>query len=282
MAQQRFCSIANLLQIDTGESGSLPKRRTMIRSCINRVLQRHPLRRCLSTAPSLTQPTEDSTLLLTEKDSKDFFRVNELVTVENLFKARVHFGHREGMLNENMRPYVFGKRLGVIIIDLEETARRMRLALNVTADIAYRGGIILFLHTSRQSGYLVEEAAKECGEYAHCRKWRSEIFTDSRKIFGSVTRLPDLVVMFSTMVLQEMSPAVTISARMMIPTVAICDTNCNPTLITYPVPGNDDSPQSIEHYCHLFKTAVLNGKAKRKEILEKYGEEFYNKTLEVY
>lgn len=215
------------------------------------------------------------------EDRKDFFKLKNLFTIEDLMKSRVHFGHKEGMLNGHMRPYIFGKRLGVLIFDLEKTAKLLDQALHVTAEIAYRSGIILFIYQSRQSGHLVEDMAKECGEYAFCRRWINEAFTDSQKTFGAVTRLPDLVVLFSVLEkVNETHKAIIMSAKMLIPTVGICDTNANPTLVTYPVPGNDDTPQSIELYCRLFKTAVMNGKAKKKEILEKYGQDFYNKTLE--
>lgn len=202
-------------------------------------------------------------------------------TVEDLINARAHFGHKEGLLNPHMRPYIFGKRLGVLIFDLEQTVKLLNRALDVTAEIAYRNGIIMFTSVSRQNGYMVEEAAKECGEYAYCRRWRSQVFTNSQRIFGAVTRLPDLMILFSTMNIENgVHQAVNMSAKMLIPTIAICDTNSDPTLITYPVPGNDDSPQSIEYYSHLFKTAVLNGKTKRKEVIDEFGEEFYNKTLD--
>lgn len=197
-------------------------------------------------------------------------------------ESRVHFGHKDGMLDPQMRPYIFGKRLGVLIFDLDKTARLLDQALHVTAEIAYRNGIILFVHQSKQNGHYVEDAAKECGEYAYCTRWKNEILTDPQNKFGAVTRLPDLMLIFSVVErVNELHRAVTMAASMLIPTVGICDTNADPTIVTYPVPGNDDSPQSIEIYARLFKTAVLKGKEKRKEILEKQGEDYYNKSLEV-
>lgn len=272
MAQKLLASAANLL------SRNLLPRSTDLRKSVPQT----QIWRCLvdqCVQPSMKK--DESTLLLSDEDKKDFFRLNDLFTVEDLFRARVYFGHKERLLHSEMRPYIFGKRLGALIFDLDITAKLMRQALNVTAEIAYRAGIILFINSSRQSAHLVEEAAKECGEYAHCRRWRNEVFTDSANLFGAVTRLPDLVVLFNTFdMFNETHKAVDMSAKMLIPTVGICDTNSDPTIITYPVPGNDDSPQAIELYCHLFKTAILKGKAKRKEIIEKYGEEFYNKTLD--
>jgi len=213
---------------------------------------------------------------------ENFFGLNKLFTIEDLMESRVHFGHKETMLDPHMRPYIFGKRLGVLIFDLDKTAPLLNQALNVTAEIAYRNGIILFVHQSRQNAHFVEDAAKECGEYAYCQRWRNEILTDSTKKFGAITRLPDLIILFSVLEkVNNLHAAVTSAAKMLIPTVGICDTNADPTLVTYPVPGNDDSPQSIELYARLFKTAVLNGKARRQEILEKQGEDFYYKSLEV-
>lgn len=242
----------------------------------DRILQSNPIQ-----ASAEPLPTSESIFEMHNLDRKNFFGLNDLFTVEDLLKARVHFGHKEGLLNKHMRPFIFGKRLGVLIIDLDQAAERLRQALNVTAEIAYRNGIIMFVHRSRQTGYLVEEAAKECGEYAYCRRWRNQVFTNSQRLFGAVTRLPDLVILFSTIDMQEPThKAVKMAAKMLIPTIGICDTNSDPTLITYPVPGNDDTPESIEFYCNAFKTAVLRGKEKRKEILEKYGEDFYYKTLE--
>lgn len=199
----------------------------------------------------------------------DYFGIHRLFTVEDLFKAKVHLGHKEGTLNNHMRGYLYGSRLGHCIIDLDKTAKYLRLALNVTAHVAYRGGIVLFLNRSAQNGHLVERMAMECEEYSHTRFWRGGIFTNSKVQFGAVTRLPDLCVFLNTQNnVLDMHMAVKDSAKMAIPTVGIVDTNCNPNLITYPVPGNDDTPSAIELYCKLFKDAVLLGKEKRRKSSE--------------
>lgn len=199
----------------------------------------------------------------------DFFHVHNLFTVQDLFNARVHYGHKEGTLNKNMRPFLFGSRLGHLIIDLDQTAELLREALNFTAHIAFRDGLILFISKNPQSSYIIEKTAKECKEYAHTRFWKSGTFTDSVKEFGAVTRLPDLCIFFHTFdnVLNP-HPAIVHAAKMCIPTVAIVDTNCDPNLITYPVPGNDDSPCAIELYCKLFREAILRGKSVKKLLLQ--------------
>lgn len=198
----------------------------------------------------------------------DFFGVHKLFTVKDLFEARVHLGHKEGSLNDHMRPYLFGSRLGHLIIDLDQTAELLRDALNFAAHIAFRGGIILFITRHPQCVHLVEKTAKECGEYAHVRPFRLGTFTNSTKEFGSVTRLPDLCIFLSTLdTILHTHVAVKDAAKMCIPSIGIVDTNTNPCLITYPVPGNDDTPCAIELYCELFKIAITRGKDARAKLL---------------
>lgn len=161
---------------------------------------------------------------------------------------------------------MYGLRLGHCIFDLDQTAVFLRQALNVAAHIAYRDGIILFLNRGAQNAHLVEKTAMECGEFAHTRYWRGGILTNANVQFKAVTRLPDLCIFFNTLnnvMIQHV--AVRDAAKMNIPTIGIVDSNCNPNLITYPVPGNDDSTVSIEFYCKVFKQAILRGKQKRIE-----------------
>ncbi|XP_069121008.1 small ribosomal subunit protein uS2m-like [Argopecten irradians] len=196
----------------------------------------------------------------------DYFQVKSLVKVEELFEAGVHFGHKSGVRDEYMVPYIYGNRVGVDILDLEQTVENMKIALNFLAHIAYRGGVILFISKHALSMPLVERTASEAGEYSHCRYWRGGTFTNATQQFGSVIRLPDTCIFLSTVnSVFEQHRAVVESAKMMIPTVGIVDTNSDPRLITYPIPGNDDSLTSIELYCRLFKEAILKGKQKRKE-----------------
>lgn len=197
----------------------------------------------------------------------DFFKVHNLFTVRDLFDARVHYGHKEGSMDDRMRSFIYGSRMGHLIIDLDQTAEYLRQALNFTAHIAFRGGIILMFHRGAQNAHLVERTAIECGEYSHTRFWRGGIFTNANIQFKAVTRLPDLCIFFNTLnnILTQHT-AIRDAAKMGIPTVGIVDTNCNPNLLTYPVPGNDDTPASVELYCKLFKEAIKRGKQKRAEL----------------
>ncbi|KAK7861933.1 hypothetical protein R5R35_009394 [Gryllus longicercus] len=199
----------------------------------------------------------------------DYFKVHELFTISDLFEARVHYGHKIGSLNEYMKPYIFGSRQDHLIFDLDITARHLRQALNFTAHIAYQGGIILFISRNAQMAHTVETTALDCKEFAHTRYWRGGIFTNSQCIFGATTRLPDLCIFLNTLnnILTQHT-AVVEAAKMNIPSVGIVDTNCNPLLLTYPVPGNDDTPCAIELYCKLFKEAILRGKEHRQKDID--------------
>lgn len=204
----------------------------------------------------------------------DFFRVHKLFTIEDLFKARVHYGHKLGSLDDHMRPYLFGSRQEHLIFDLDITADHLRRALNFAAHVAFRDGIILLFCRNAQNAHLVDRTAKECGEYSHTRFWRGGVFTNADKQFGNATRLPDLCIFFNTLnnILNQHT-AVRDSAKMSIPTIGIVDSNCNPSLITYPVPGNDDTPVAIELYCKLFKTAILRGKEAREKVRKTFDDQ---------
>ncbi|XP_063287684.1 small ribosomal subunit protein uS2m [Pelobates fuscus] len=202
----------------------------------------------------------------------DFFNVKELLSIKDLFEARVHLGHKKGCRHRLMEPYIFGCRLEQDIIDLDQTLSHLHLALNITAHIAYRKGIILFISRNRQFTHLVECTAKECGEYAHVRYWQGGLLTNAPVQYGSGVRLPDLIVFLNTLNnVFEQHVAVRDAAKMNIPTVGIVDTNCNPSLITYPVPANDDTPAAVELYCRLFKMTINRAKDKRKQMEILYG-----------
>lgn len=111
----------------------------------------------------------------------------------------------------------------------------------------------------------------EVGEYAYCKQWKSGSFTDSARRYGSVIRLPDMCIFFHTHdKMNEPHAGLNEASKMLIPTVAICDTDIDPSQITFPIPGNDDSMTSVQLYVRLFKEAIMRGKNKRAE-LEKQG-----------
>lgn len=118
----------------------------------------------------------------------DYFSVANMFKIRDLMEARVHFGHTEGSLNERMKPYLFGSRLGHTIFDLDQTAAHLTRALNVTAHTALQGGIILFFGRSAINAHLIEKTALECGEFAHTKYWRGGTFTNSTVQFKAVSR----------------------------------------------------------------------------------------------
>lgn len=222
-----------------------------------------PLNKSKVTVTKETE-REDPTL-----SHPDFFNVHNLFTVSDLFNARAHYGHKQGSLDDKMKSYIYGSRLGHLIFDLDQTAEHLRLALNFTAHVAFRGGIILFFNRNALNAHTVEKTAMDCGEHSHTRFWRGGVFTNANVQFDAVTRLPDLCIFFSTLNnIMSQHTAVRDAAKMNIPSIGIIDSNCNPDLITYPIPANDDSPAAVELYCKLFKEAILRGKKIRRELFE--------------
>ncbi|CAD5111927.1 DgyrCDS1188 [Dimorphilus gyrociliatus] len=194
-------------------------------------------------------------------EEEDFFKVRDMVTLNDLFENRIHLGHKKGVRNQYMTPYIYGNRLQCDIIDLDQTLPLLHSALNFTAHIASRGGVILFVSRHRETTPLVQKTAQECGEYAHCHYWSGGLFTNSTVLFGTTIRLPDLLIFpYTHNSIMERHVAIKEAAKLNIPTVGIVDTNSDPRLITYPVPGNDDSKDSIQLYLRLFKEAIMKGK----------------------
>ena len=194
---------------------------------------------------------------------RDFFGVSNLFSVSDLFNARVHLGHAASATDPRMRQFVFGKRFGHAVIDLDQTALLLRQALNFTAHLAHRGGIILFVARQPHLTHTVEKAAMECGEFAHCRNWKGNMFSS----YGANVRLPDLVVLVNTRdgVKYDPHPAIADAAKFGVPTAAVVDTDCNPNIVSYPIPGNDDSIQAVQLYLNLFKEAIWAGKKQREK-----------------
>nr|CDS31065.1 28S ribosomal protein S2 mitochondrial [Hymenolepis microstoma] len=221
------------------------------------------LKRALSTSEN---PVSSSTpVLIDPLQSPDYFGLRDIISVEQLLKARVHFGHKSLLRNPYMTPYLFGTRQGVDIFDLEQTAELLFDALNFTAHIAYRGGIILFMIQHQQMMHLVEKTAKMVGEYSYCRQWGGGVFTDSTNFYRSTTRLPDLIIMLNTVnPVGSNHVAVRDAAKMLIPTVGVVDSNCDPRLVTYPIPGNDDSPIAIRYWCGIFAETISHAKRRKR------------------
>nr|ALS04155.1 mitochondrial 28S ribosomal protein S2 [Acartia pacifica] len=186
---------------------------------------------------------------------QDYFGVHNLFTVKDLFDARVHLGHKDTAMDPRMKQFIFGNRFGQSIIDLDQTTLHLRQALNFLAHIVYRGGIVMFVCRQPQLIHMVDKAAIDCGEFSFTRRWKSEVFTSPLAAFSQQVRLPDLVIVLHTKTSDQYADhkVVVDAAKVFIPTIGIVDTDCNPNLVTYPVPGNDDSIESANFYLEMFK-----------------------------
>ena len=219
-------------------------------------------------------------------------------TMRQLLEAGVHFGHQTRRWNPKMRPYLFGARNGVHVIDLEQTVPLLHQALVALRDAAAAGGRILFVGTKRQASEPIAGTARRCGQYYVNHRWLGGMLTNWKAISGSIKTLaeleatladesagltkkellqlvrrrnklelalggirdmggvPDMLVVIDT---NKEDIAILEARKLGIPVVAIIDSNCDPDLITHPIPGNDDAIRAINLYCDLFARAVIDG-----------------------
>jgi small subunit ribosomal protein S2 len=235
----------------------------------------------------------------------------ELMT--ELLEAGVHFGHQTKRWNPKMKPYIFDKRNAIYIINLGVTVRQLDAATQFLADVARRGGKILFVGCKKQAQEAIKEAAVACGQFYVNQRWLGGTLTNLQTIRKSVGRLKyieeiDKDPNFSKMGKQELAAlrregeklrrnlegiremqklpdaiividttreaiAVAESVRLNIPTVAIVDTNADPSLVSYPIAGNDDAIRAIRILLQKLVTAIASGagESSRREEVEMAG-----------
>ncbi|CAP22735.1 Protein CBR-MRPS-2 [Caenorhabditis briggsae] len=216
------------------------------------------------------QPTVLKPFVSASLQHEDLFNFEKLVHVDEMFKARLHYGHKIGTVNNNMKWALYGERLGVCVFDLDITKQYLVRALNFVAHVAMRGGMILFVTSNRDTMFDVEKAAEEVGQYSHVRKWQSGTLTNTRQLLGASVRLPDAVFFLSTLTsLGENHPAIIEAAKMTIPTIGVVDSNSDPAYLTYLIPANDDTPQSTEYLLRMFKEAIRKGQDERKRLQQR-------------
>lgn len=219
-------------------------------------------------------------------------------TMRQLLEAGVHFGHTTRRWNPKMKPFIFGERNGIHIIDLEQTVPMLQQALQAVRDVAASGGRILFVGTKRQAQQIVKESAGKSGQYYVNHRWLGGMLTNWKTISGSIKRLKEMDARLegdhqgltkkellqlqrdrdkldlSLGGIREMgnlpdilfiidtnkeSIAVQEANNLGIPVVAVIDSNSSPDGITYPIPGNDDAMRAINLYCDLMTGAILDG-----------------------
>ena len=221
------------------------------------------------------------------------------VSMKSLLEAGVHFGHQTRRWNPKMAKYIFGSRNNIHIIDLSKTVKELKKALKFLQDTAAQGNEILFVGTTKQAQESVGEAAVRCGSPYVKERWLGGMLTNYDTIQKSIGRLKEIERMKSEKILDVLSkkerarlektrlrlekslcgvkdmdglpavlfiidPMVEMTAvmeakKMYIPIVAVCDTNSNPDLIDYTIPGNDDAVRSIKLFCGYVADAILEG-----------------------
>ena len=219
-------------------------------------------------------------------------------TMRQLLEAGVHFGHHTRRWNPKMKPYLFGVRNGVHIIDLTKTVPLLEQALQQVRQVVSNGGRVLFVGTKAAAAERVADAAKRCGQYYVNHRWLGGMITNWQTISASIKRLRELDERLKGDVLgltkkeqldltrerdklerslggiKEMGGtpdmlfiidtnkeaiAVLEARKRGIPIVAVLDSNSDPDGIDYPIPGNDDAIRAVSLYCDLMSSAVLDG-----------------------
>ena len=234
------------------------------------------------------------------------------VLVKELIEAGVHFGHRASRWNPKMRPYIYGRRNLIHIIDVRETIRGLIRAKKYVSQVAGGGSLVLFVGTKRQAAETIDREAKRCGMPCVGDRWLGGALTNFRTIRSRLTRLEELDALKNSEQLaaysKKMQSALNREHRKMlrnldgmrtmnrlpeclividpkkeknavrearslgITTVALIDTDCDPDLVDLPIPGNDDSIRSIELVVQQLADAVLEGKANAVTIAAKKAE----------
>jgi small subunit ribosomal protein S2 len=222
------------------------------------------------------------------------------LTMKELLEAGVHFGHQTKRWNPKMQKYIFGERNGIYIIDLQKTLKKFREAYAFMRDLAAGGGSVLFVGTKKQAQETVFDEATRCSMFYVNQRWLGGTLTNFTTIRKSIARLKRLEEMKETgeyerlpkkealeldrereklekaligiKAMEQLPSAVFIidprkekiavaeAQRLGIPIVAIVDTNCDPTGIDYPIPGNDDAIRAVRLITSRMADAINEGR----------------------
>ncbi len=220
-------------------------------------------------------------------------------TMRQLIECGAHFGHHQRRWNPKMKPYIYGARENVHIMDLGQTLPMLARALEAIREVAAKGGKVLFVGTKPNAQEPIAEAAARCGQFYVNKRWLGGMLTNWKTISASIKRLKEIdkrtadggfegltkkekldiarerEKLFASLGgIQDMNGrpdivfvidvlkeelAVAEAQKLGIPVVAICDSNANPDGIAYPIPANDDATRAIKLYCDVIAGAVLDG-----------------------
>ncbi len=227
------------------------------------------------------------------------------VNMKQMLETGVHFGHQTRRWNPKMRPFIFGARNGIHIIDLQQTVKLFQKAHDFVADTVAKGGKVIFVGTKRQAQEAVKAEAERAGQFFVTHRWMGGTLTNFVTIRKSIDRLKKLEAMFGdgtinkfpkkeiVMMSREVAKlnnalggikdmealpaaafiidpkreeiAVQECRKLGIPLVAVVDTNCDPDVIDYVIPGNDDAIRAIKLFVSAMADACMEGGAKLKE-----------------
>ncbi len=228
------------------------------------------------------------------------------VTMKELLEAGVHFGHQTRRWNPKMKPYIFGARNGIYIVDLQKTVRMFRTAYDFVADTVAAGQSVLFVGTKKQARDSIFEEASRCEMFYVQNRWLGGMLTNFQTIRQSINRLNHLndirddetinlytkkermklekerIKLESNLggirlmnrlpgamfVIDPKNEAIAVSEahRLGIPVVAVVDTNCDPDEVDYPIPGNDDAIRAIRLLTSRIADACNDGRSRLAEM----------------
>ncbi len=221
------------------------------------------------------------------------------ITMKELLEAGVHFGHQTKRWNPKMKEYIFGERNGIYIIDLQKTLKMFKEASKYVTDLTSTGKVILFVGTKRQAQDAIAEEATKCGMFYINQRWLGGLLTNWVTVQKSVKRLQELDEMatdgrYELLTKKEViklererkhlqanlagiknmrrlpdalfivdsnneAIAVAEARKLGIPVVAVVDTNCDPTVVDYVIPGNDDALRAIRLFTSKISDSIAEG-----------------------
>ncbi|MDD5285879.1 MAG: 30S ribosomal protein S2 [Desulfuromonadaceae bacterium] len=230
------------------------------------------------------------------------------ISMKELLEAGVHFGHQTKRWNPKMKPYIFGARNGIYIIDLQKTVRYFKSAYNFVKESVKDGHTVLFVGTKKQAQDSVAEEAARCGMYYVNQRWLGGMLTNFSTVKQSIDRLKKIDAMFEDGTIEAYTKkealqferdreklqkvlggiktmsklpgvmfvidpkneeiAVQEANKLGIPVVAVVDTNCDPDPIDHVIPGNDDAIRAIRLLSAKMADAVIEGAQARNAALQ--------------
>ena len=236
-----------------------------------------------------------------------------VVSMKQLLECGVHFGHQTRRWNPKMKPFIFTERNGIYIIDLQKTVKGLEKAYDFVREVSKAGGSILFVGTKRQAQDPIRDEALKAGQYYINQRWLGGLLTNFATIRRRVARMVEIETMDEdgsiakypkkeqTQLHKELAKlekylsgikemksipdalfiidprretiAVAEAHKLGIPVIAIVDTNCDPDVIDYPIPGNDDAIRAIELVVGLMANAFIEGRQGQDAKVEEAAEE---------